>query len=436
MKNLPGILLAFIAVNMFYFPVDYTFFTVANSKNLLAAFGAVCLLFSFVQRREFTVSKDIIILLILSTVVTALTVLSVTYNHTPEKSYTEYLLSVLVWLLSAYGACSLIRLAHGRIDFRLIMAYICAACVFQCAAALLIRFSPEVQEFVDATFSQSQEFLHKTNRAYGIGASLDIAGTRFACILSAIPVLLYVDREELGWETMLVYIACFIFIAVVGNIIARTTTIGVVLGLVFLGGIILGDILSGEASMKGRLAWMWILAFAVLIPASVITYRYSSEMRTLLRFGFEGFFNLAETGHFQTQSSNLLLEKMIVFPEETKTYLLGDGYFENSRNDINYLGDSTTLGFYMGTDVGYLRFIFLFGVPGLIAISLVMIHAALTAAKSFSKYKWAFYLALIGGFVIWLKVATDIFPFLAYGIAAGLVKDLIDYDQTEELNPE
>ena len=90
----------------------------------------------------------------------------------------------------------------------------------------------------------------------------------------------------------------------------------------------------------------------------------------------------------------------------------------------------------MGTDVGYLRFIFLFGVPGLIAISLVMIHAALTAAKSFSKYKWAFYLALIGGFVIWLKVATDIFPFLAYGIAAGLVKDLIDYDQTEELNPE
>ena len=127
---------------------------------------------------------------------------------------------------------------------------------------------------------------------------------------------------------------------------------------------------------------------------------------------------------------------MIVFPEETKTYLLGDGYFENSRNDINYLGDSTTLGFYMGTDVGYLRFIFLFGVPGLIAISLVMIHAALTAAKSFSKYKWAFYLALIGGFVIWLKVATDIFPFLAYGIATGLVKDLIDYDQTEELNPE
>ena len=432
MKNIPGIILAFIAVNMFYFPVEYSFFPVSNSKNILAALGAVFLLFSFVHRREFIVSKDIIVLFILSTIVMAFTILSVTYNHTPERSYTAYPVSTLVWLLSAFGACSLIRFAHGKIDFPLILDYFCAACIFQCSAALLIRFIPEVRTFVDDIFIQGQDILHEMDRLYGIGASLDVAGSRFACVLAAIPVALFVDMEKTGWKKSLLYFFCFLFISGVGSIIARTTLIGTLVGLMFIGIIVLRDIFSGAASMRGNLIGMLTLAVVIFIPATVIMYQYSPEMRSLLRFGFEGFFNLFETGEFRTQSSDLLLDKMIVFPEEVKTYLIGDGYFENSRNDINYLGDSTTLGFYMGTDVGYLRFIFLFGLPGLIAISLVIIYAAISAARAFPEYKWVFYLALICGFIIWFKVATDVFPFLAAGIAAGLVKDLIDYDEVEE----
>ena len=436
MKNLPGILLAFIAVNMFYFPVEYSFITVSNSKNLLAVLGAASLLFSFIQRKEFVVSKDILVLLILSTIVNAFTILSVTYNHTPEKSYTEYLVSTSVWLLSAYGACSLIRLAHGRIDFPLLIDYLSTACVFQCIAALLIRFIPEVQTFVDGLFVQGQDILRKADRLYGIGASLDVAGTRFACVLAALPVRLYVEQQKLSRKGLFLLIASYIFVTTVGSIIARTTLVGIAIGLAYLGILFLKDIFSGEASLKGRLAWTWILAIIVVVPAGILLYQTSAEMRSLLRFGFEGFFNLAETGEFRTSSSDFLLNKMTIFPEEAKTYLIGDGYFENSRNDINYLGDATMMGFYMGTDIGYLRFIFLFGVPGLIAISLVMIYAALTAAKSFPKHKWAFYLALICGFVIWFKVATDVFPFLAIGIAAGLVKDLIDFNQETEPDSE
>ena len=432
MNKLPGILISLIVVSMFYFPVEFAFLPGFNTKNLLAAVGAVALLLSFVTRREFVMSKQIIVLLMLSCLVSAIAVISVTFNHTPETAYTTYIVTTLIWLLSAYAACATIRIVHGRLDFPLLLNYLCAVCVLQCTVALMIKFIPAVQVFVDSVFTQGQDLMHEMDRLYGIGASLDIAGTRFACVLAALPVYMYVNQSKLDKFRIFLLSAGFLFVTAVGSIIARTTMVGTAVGLAFLGVIFFRDIFSGDASIRGKLAWTGIVAIAVVIPVGFILYRQSADVRYLIRFGFEGFFNLVETGHFRTSSSDILLNKMFIFPEETKTWLIGDGYFENSRNDINYLGNSTTLGFYMGTDVGYLRFIYLFGVPGLIAMSLVMIHAAFTAAESVAQYKWAFYLALICGFIIWFKVSTDVFPFLALGVALGLAVDLIDYDKEPE----
>ena len=430
MNKLPGILIAIIAASMFYFPVEFAFLPGLNTKNLLAVVGAVALLLSFVIRREFVMPKEIVVLLMLSCLVSVIAIISVTFNHTPEEAYTTYLISTLIWLLSAYGVCAAIRIVHGRLDFPLLINYMCAVCVLQCAVALMIRFIPAVQSFVDTYFAQGQDMLHRMHRLYGIGASLDIAGTRFACVLASIPVYMYINQGKLKPFRIFLLAMSFLFISAVGSIIARTTMVGTAMGLAYLGVILLRDVFSGEKSIKGKLSWTWVVAILIFIPVGVVLYLRNSEIRSLVRFGFEGFFNLVETGHFRTSSSDILINRMYVFPEETKTWLIGDGYFENSRNDINYLGDSTKLGFYMGTDVGYLRFIFLFGVPGLIAMMLVMLYATITAARSYTRYKWAYYLVFICGLIIWLKVSTDVFPFLALGIALGLLRDLVDHDDT------
>lgn len=58
---------------------------------------------------------------------------------------------------------------------------------------------------------------------------------------------------------------------------------------------------------------------------------------------------------------------MYVFPDNLKTWIIGDGYFSNPYNtDPFYIG-TRSRGYYMGTDVGYLRFIFYFGLIGLSA---------------------------------------------------------------------
>ena len=137
-------------------------------------------------------------------------------------------------------------------------------------------------------------------------------------------------------------------------------------------------------------------------------------MRENIRFAFEGFFNLVEKGSWDVHSNNILYN-MYVFPETLKTWLIGDGYFENPTSDPTYVGYMWK-GFYMGTDVGYLRFIFYFGLVGLFFFSVFMCLVYKTCVKKFKDYNILFLLLLILNFFIWFKVSTDIFlvfaPFL------------------------
>ena len=99
-----------------------------------------------------------------------------------------------------------------------------------------------------------------------------------------------------------------------------------------------GRIVSPSAATKERSA-----------PSAA--QRTNPEFYELTRFAFEGFFSLAEKGEWEV-ASNEMLKNMIVYPDEFKTWMIGDGYFLNQRYDPNYIGDATEGGFYMGTDIG------------------------------------------------------------------------------------
>ena len=93
----------------------------------------------------------------------------------------------------------------------------------------------------------------------------------------------------------------------------------------------------------------------------------------------------------------------------------------------------------MGTDVGYCRFIFYFGIIGLITISAVMIYAGFVAMETFPKYAHVFLLGVACNFIIWLKVSTDLFPFLSlFAALSFLTSDLefIKNKDKEEEEPE
>ena len=430
-KKWIGAILVMLICSLYFFPIIFTAFPSQNTKNLLGALGVVFIFMTFVYKRSFSLTSDILILFLLGAAVSIISYVSITYNQTPDFSYVSFIRSMLIWFSGAYVVGVLIWMVHRRIDAELVMHYLVAVCVFQCAMTMLIAFVPAVKLFVDAHVEQGQGLLDDLGRLYGIGASLDVAGSRFSAVLVGMAVLIEKNKETWSRFSLILYILAFIVITVIGNMIARTTLVGVIVALAYLLIRVFRSMMHKESYRQGRMIGTWLIVIALAIPLGITLYNTSKEFSEMLRFGFEGFFSYFESGEFETDST-AKLKSMIVWPEELRTWIIGDGYFENSRNDINYLGDATDRGFYMGTDIGYLRFIFYFGIIGLIAMSAVVIHSGLIGIKYFPEYKNLFLLAILINFLVWLKVSTDILLFFYLFVTATIVEQEFMDDEEEE----
>ena len=128
--------------------------------------------------------------------------------------------------------------------------------------------------------------------------------------------------------------------------------------------------------------------------------------------------------------SNDILKDMYVFPDNLKTWMIGDGYF-NGPEDVDpyYIGEKWDVGYYKGTDVGYLRFIFYFGVTGLIAFSSFIYKTAVVCMRRFKDYRNLFLMVLFLNFIIWFKVSTDLF--LVFALFLCLLEENKDSDMKE-----
>jgi len=410
------VLITGMLTSMFFFPFEFVAFPGVNTKMILAAVGLVLMVFSLLRQGELSIPKEILFLILLASSVSVMAYFSQTVNHTPDSTYVTYIISFAVWLSAAFTVCWSIKAVHGRIDVPLIVQYLAVVCVFQCAITMVIDYSPAVQNWVDAYVEQSQELLHEVNRLYGIGASLDVAGLRFSLVLVAISALLAEGELQSFWKYF--YVFAFLVITVIGNMIARTVLVGTVIGIAWM---FFSVFLPNK---KVANVAPWLVSLFVVSGICFVLYQVNVEFRNLFRFAFEGFFSLVETGQWQTDSTDKLAT-MVVFPESIRTWIIGDGYFENSRNDINYLGDATEQGFYMGTDIGYLRFIFYFGVVGMLLMVALIVFSAVTCIRHFpKKYNMVFLLALATGLAVWFKVSTDAFLFFALFLAAYFLTDI------------
>ena len=149
----------------------------------------------------------------------------------------------------------------------------------------------------------------------------------------------------------------------------------------------------------------------MLVPAIVYLYRVDVNFYEKLRFGFEGFFSLAEKGEWDVSSNNRLMG-MWVWPDNLTTWLIGDGYFNSPNENPYYIGPSFE-GYYMGTDIGYCRFIFYFGIIGLAIFCVHFINCAKQCSKNIPQCRMLFWLILLINFIGWAKVSSDIFPIYA-----------------------
>lgn len=421
------IALAVLLTSFYFFPFEFTFLPGVNTKMAMAGVGLVLLGLQLGKARNQLFSKDIVTISAYALLVSLTSFIAVTLNETRDYTYVSYIISMWVWLSAAYVAISVMRKIHGYVSVELVCNYLIAVCVFQCVSALLIDFVPAVRNVVHNYILGTREWYYEYERLHGIGALLDPSGSRFAAVLTMIVFLSVRVANSVKRTQILWYLMAFLLIAVVGNMIARTTTVGIILGLAYLlytTGIHRLKLNKGAGYLISWLGGILLVA----IPVLTILYNTNAQFHDNLRFAFEGFFSLAEKGRWEV-SSNEVLKSMVVFPDNPHTWLIGDGYFEDPTERDPYYTGRNFFGYYMQTDIGYLRFIFYGGIPCLLAMAAFIWKSGRIGMRKFRDYSMLFWLLLAVNFTVWLKVSTDIF----LAIALFLVMKQEDNKPNEDL---
>lgn len=406
MVRLLTMLFISMIVSGYYFPFRFSFFPIANTKMILALIGIFLVVYQGCRKHGIILSKEFMGAAGLAFIFSFVCFISIDYNHTNDYSYVTYFTSFFTWLGGAYTVCAVIRLFHKKASLQLLISYLAFVCVTQCILAILIDRIPAFQTLVDTYIDQGQWFYNQVGRLYGIGASLDPAGVRFSIVLLLIAYLLSEDNYIRQDRRMITaYLICFFLIAILGNMISRTTTVGMVMGLAYI--IYSTGIFRLIIPFRN---FKFYSVFGSLLVIFIIlgTYLYQNDDNFYqnMRFAFEGFFAWVETGEWSTDSTDKLNAVMWIWPEDFKSWIIGTGLFG-------------TWGF--GTDIGYCRFILYCGLTGFGIFSLFFIYNAWVFSRKYPSCRLLSLALLSLSFIIWVKVATDLF--LIYALFYCLDED-------------
>lgn len=402
-----GILFTLIVTDFYIFPFEPSVLPAGiNVKMILAGLALPLIAFQLASTRKSLVGKDFLLICLFNIPISLFSLLSNVYNDTSDYSFNFYFISVFVWMAAGYVVVSAIKFVHQKLSVQLLANYLIGVCCFQCILALCMEYIPSLKDFIDGMMAGNEAFMGDAgDRMHGLGCALDVAGGRFAAILVIIAYLLTKAQSK---KEIWFYIVSFLIILVLGNMIGRTTTVGGGLALFYWGYAILKENKSGN-----KFGRYLLISICIAVPLTTALYFTNPVFSQKIRFGFEGFFSLAETGRWETNSNEILFSHMLVFPDNMKTWLIGDGYGANPTGSDPYYTGRSYHGFYMGTDIGYLRFIFFFGLFGMFSMITLFLCFWKIGCNRFTNLKGLMTLILAINLIIWFKATSDLLPIFA-----------------------
>ena len=406
------VILTTILTSFYFFPFEFKFLPGINTKMVLALLGLILLGIELARSKRASMDKDFLIISFYAALISLMSIASATFNHTNDYSFVGFIVSMWVWLGAAYCVVKWLTYINTDVSVETVVNLLVTVCVAQCVIAYAMEIFPPFRQFVNGFLGGSEAaFGIAEGRLYGIGAALDVAGFRFSAVLVMLAYLC-VNKEDVTRTRMFIYVMAFCIISIIGNMISRSTIVGLAISLIYW---FVFPLLSGKLRRNGNrkdLIVCFCSILCVVLPIVFWLYNHNEIFQANIRFGFEGFFSLAETGRWQVDSNDILFKHMIVFPDTMKTWIIGDGYSANPYMDPYYVGEAFH-GYYKGTDIGYLRFIFYFGILGLIVYLLFIVKSCAACIKGLAGYKMMFLMVLLVNLIAWAKVSTDIFPVFA-----------------------
>lgn len=262
-----------------------------------------------------------------------------------EDSYTiGYPKSQIAWLFSAYLVIFLIFAVHKKPTFNTLLFYIVAAIGLQSIIAFAMNINESINDFFFSLQMQAQyneDVMEEggSQRIMGYGIAFFGAGAISGMGLIVISYLLM--RLNLKIKEFILLALLYVLIFYIGLFMARTTVIGLAVGLAIIAILYIGDNRSHKKQVK-----IFLIATIFLMAGGYTLAIF--YFPSFSDWAFELFTNFMKTGKLTTRSSSGLNE-MFIIPQDLHTLLFGSGGMD-----------------FHGTDVGYSRQLFWTGVPGTI----------------------------------------------------------------------
>lgn len=346
-----------------------------------------------------------------------LSFISISFNSTSDFAFVAYAPSMLAVAFSAFFVAQVVRYASpGNYIFYAKNVFINVVGVQLCIA-LMMFLLPDIgfvlndiqisDDFVKDVLVETGEF-----RLSGFGARFFGAGivNSYALIL----IVSLVRSVNLSFMRIVYFASMFVFVVVFGMMMSRTTLVGAGLALGFL---MLPLSVGQPKCQLFKMQRKFFLLLLLVVPMMLIAFamvfvpEFISDIEPALKFGMELFVNYFEGGRLESDSTTQLLNMYDI--GQDLPLIIGDGHYVDPQDSSQY---------YKSIDVGYIRLIYYFGIPGLLVYALFQFQAILMSAEGLESSERYMFIAVCFSLVLFLNLKgfADIFVFSFYLYACAL----------------
>lgn len=345
-------------------------------------------------------------------------------NMSMEGTFIIFIFQIIYLIFLSYCVYYITKRCCKSIDFYIITRYFLLVLVIQSIVAIAMFVSQPICSFlfelqgIDPNSRVLEMFLGV--RLIGLGCFYFGAGVIYGLgLISIMPLLLTTSSSKQRVKLMMLYAYLF----VVGIFFARTTLVGAAISFIYLFSSISVPRIRRTMIAVTRQFFVFLLVISgVLVVLYNSSPRIQEKYGAIVSFGFEAFINLYENGEFSTKSSDGLKEyHLSIWPKNVKTYYVGDTRWTNGDS---YYGDS---------DVGYIRLLYYFGIPGVILFILYEFSAIKAISSAYGIYVFKdFFMALfLYSLILLIKgyvdVAALLFIYLHYKYSDTKYENCIFY---------
>lgn len=340
---------------LFIYGIPFKCFPVNSSKLICALMAIYILPDIWIHHKKISWSyvrilQPFTLVIFLLAYSSFITLIHRTYDFLIPYAYILFILEHLIGSLGIIYILMRMKLFNLSTFFTI---YVNASFI-QAVIVILMLISPIIKEFI-YNLSKNGDIARVVNARYNGIRALGLAASTTAdfSVLQSFSLIFLTfvvcSNNQNSLFNKLLCILKYFTILISVLLGGRTGGIGVIITIIlFAYFIIEGKKIHTKAIKCGGL-------FLIISTLGILVFKFmvnATLWKTIINFAFEPFYRLIDEGRLGTSSTDILLGRMLIKPS-VEQFLWGDGMYINPSG-----------GYYMHTDIGYLRHLLFYGIVG------------------------------------------------------------------------